>query len=148
MKASLYLDRIAKKLGDGGKPLTDYRLRLLLGVTSTAISRYRHNKSHFEEPVAIRVAELLDINPQSVLTDIAAERSKCPAAKRVWRRLAKHTSRAAAILLVVSATNISMQATDTASAASEKRGITCILCKIARWLLGALGTGARARCPA
>lgn len=118
MKASEYLDRLSVACAAGGKPASDYRLAKVLRVTTVAVSRYRNDKGHFDEPVAIRVAELLGLDPEFVLNDIAAERSKCPEAREVWQRAARRLSGVATVLAIVFVSNFSIpRAADAAPGA-------------------------------
>jgi transcriptional regulator with XRE-family HTH domain len=100
MKASEYLDLLARHLSTDGKPLSDYRLSERLGITRQTASRYRNDKGHFDEETAIKAAELLDIHPASILADVQAERTRCPEAKEVWRALSKQMGRAAAAVVL------------------------------------------------
>jgi hypothetical protein len=84
MRPSEYLDALRERL----KLPSDYALQPVLAVGKSAISRYRHNADTFGEPVALRVAELLQLDPARVLADMAAERAGSDAARSAWRRLA------------------------------------------------------------
>ena len=76
---------------------SDYAISKLLGVSHTRVSNYRVGRSHFDDEMALKVAELLEIDPAEVLAAMQAERTKCPQAKEVWKRLSE--SLAASVLV-------------------------------------------------
>jgi hypothetical protein len=80
---SQYLDALKERLN----VTSDYALAKHLGIRQSTISSYRHRGSHFGEDLSIRVAEILEIDPGEVLAAMAAERTKCPAARKAWARL-------------------------------------------------------------
>lgn len=90
MKASSYLDRLAvcSAISASGERVSDYAIANHFGVSHQLISHYRQNNRHFGDGFAIRVATALGMSPAAVLVDVAAERSKSPAAKKIWRALA------------------------------------------------------------
>lgn len=93
MTTNDYLDAVARKFSrENGAPASDYKLADLLRVRVQTIYRYRKEQNRFDEDVAIRVAELLGIDPAIVLLDTAAERTKCPEAREVWERLSKRVA--------------------------------------------------------
>lgn len=79
---------------------SDYALREKIGVTQTAISSYRTGKTHFDDAVSLKVAELLDLEPGYVLSCIHAERTKRPEVKAVWEKMAKSLAAGIAALMV------------------------------------------------
>lgn len=79
---------------------TDYALHKLLRVSRQSIYRYRDRKGTFDEDVALRVAELLNLDPQMMLTWVVRERSRHAQAKKHWTQLlARLGGTAAAVLL-------------------------------------------------
>jgi hypothetical protein len=61
----------------------------LLGLTRSAMSTHRTGKvKSFGEETALRIAELLDLNPAYVLACLAAERAKRPDVAKVWKKVA------------------------------------------------------------
>ena len=71
---------------------SDYQLAKLLGITRSAMSKYRTGVCHvFGEDIGYRIAELLDLDAGYVLSCLAAERSKDIKVKKVWQRLAELT---------------------------------------------------------
>lgn len=75
-----YLDAIKAR---HGLP-SDYAIAKRLGLTTQAISRYRHGLSYFDDDACIRVAEALEINPLEVIVSANIERSKNAQAKAKW----------------------------------------------------------------
>lgn len=71
---------------------SDYAIAKFLGVSKTTVNRYRHKMGQLGEEEAVKVAELLDLDPAQVLAEIQAERTNCPAAKAHWERLAQLAS--------------------------------------------------------
>lgn len=68
---------------------SDYALAKYLGLTRSAISKYRNTKTAFDETMALRVAEALEIDPAYVLACVSFERANCTEAKEAWQRLAQ-----------------------------------------------------------
>src|SRR3569833_1258388 len=87
-----YLDEIKARYG---LP-SDYAVAKLLKISPANVTGYRKGKSGFDDERALIVAELLEIDPVIVLADMNAMRTKCPAARDVWERVARST--AAAVL--------------------------------------------------
>lgn len=75
-----YLDALKAKLG---LP-SDYAAAKLLGVSRAACSRYRTGVSTFDDEVAFKVAELLEINPLEVIVSARAERAANEDARSRW----------------------------------------------------------------
>ena len=63
---------------------SDYAIAKLLGVSRQAVSQYRQGKAAFDDLTAVRVAEILDINPMEVIAAANRERAKSEEVKRVW----------------------------------------------------------------
>jgi hypothetical protein len=80
MKPSEYLDALRVKLN---LP-SDYALQKPLGVTKAAISKYRNNRTHFDDTVCRRVAELLGKHHGLVMLDMAKERARTPEDQAAW----------------------------------------------------------------
>lgn len=76
MKAAEWIDRAKKARGWE----SDYRAAQELGVTRSAVSKYRSAATAtLDDDVAIRVAEAIGVNPAGIIIDQAAERQKSPA---------------------------------------------------------------------
>lgn len=67
---------------------SDYSLSAKLGLTRSVVSAYRNGKRMLGDDAALKVAELLDLDPGYVLACMEAERSHSAAAKAAWERLA------------------------------------------------------------
>jgi hypothetical protein len=95
MKTIEYLDAVRERLNLG----SDYKLAKVLCVHQTTISNYRHGRSALADDVAVRVAELLQLDPARVLADMAAERSSSEAVRAIWSRVAATLSVAAVAVI-------------------------------------------------
>ena len=63
---------------------SDYAAAKLLGVTRAAVSRYRLGQGYFEDIVALRVAEILEIDPMEVIAAVNIERARTESDRRTW----------------------------------------------------------------
>lgn len=69
----------------------------LLGITPQAWHQYKTGRSkHFSEPVAYRVAELLNLNPAYVLLCLRVESADNRATRSVWLAMLNKVERYAA----------------------------------------------------
>lgn len=80
---------------------SDYALSKWLGVTRSMMSRYRCGKDHLGDEYALKIAEALKIHPGAVLAAIHAERSKRPAVKKAWEKIARQLGTAASVFFTV-----------------------------------------------
>ena len=55
---------------------SDYRIAQLLGVTKSCVSRWANNKGGIGDEPAARLADLCDLDPVEVLTELYLERAK------------------------------------------------------------------------
>lgn len=95
----------ALKQHQGG--VSDYAIAKTLGVTRGAVSIWRNGKGYFDDSTAIRVAELLKIDPAIIIASVHAERSKSEKEKAVWREiLEKLGGVAAGVLLTIGAATL------------------------------------------
>ncbi|NUO87677.1 MAG: hypothetical protein HOQ37_16410 [Cupriavidus sp.] len=84
MKTTLeYLDAVKVKLD---LP-SDYALAKALCVTRGGVSSYRTGRSYLDDLTAVRVAEILGLNPMEVIAAANLERSKNEDARLVWSGL-------------------------------------------------------------
>jgi plasmid maintenance system antidote protein VapI len=67
--------------------VSDYRVAQLLGIKPQHISTYRHTATKPSNPVAMRLAELCDLDPAEVITWVNLERSTTPADREVWEMM-------------------------------------------------------------
>lgn len=70
---------------------SDYSLAPILGVTRAAISKLRNGNGFLGDSTAIRVGELLDIDPAYVVACAHAERAKKDEERAIFQRLAALT---------------------------------------------------------
>lgn len=91
-----------------------------LGISRQAISNYRHDISRgFDTEVSIRVAELLDLDPMTIVADMNAVRSKSAKERKFW----KGYGSAAAVATVALPLAAIIQGAEQA-----KNALFCILC--------------------
>lgn len=85
MKAANWIDLVKTTRG---LP-SDYAAAKLLGITTSTVSWYRRVEDKtLDEDTALRVAEVLNIEPAAVIIDQVAERSKSPEISSTLHRLA------------------------------------------------------------
>ncbi len=105
---------------------SDYQLAKILGITRSAMSKYRTGICHvFGEEIGYRIAELLELPKEYVLSCLAAERSKDKKVKKVWERIAELT-RVAVVALAVTFAGSGIVTPTPAHAAGGVQ--LCILC--------------------
>lgn len=80
---------------------TDGQLHRLLGVSRASISRLQSGKDYFGDENAIKVANLLKIDPAFVLASVHFERAKKDAEKAVWKGIIERLGGLAASVLLV-----------------------------------------------
>ena len=78
---------------------SDYAAAALLGLTRAQLSRYRNGKDFLGDEQALKVADLLGLEPGYVLACMHAERSKAPAVRSTWERIAKTFDHAPALAI-------------------------------------------------
>jgi len=110
-KTSEFLDAIC----DRYTLTSDNQLSKKLGFSRAAISAYRHGKRSFDENSALRVAELLEIEPAVVCVCAQIERAKTDSARAVWESILAKFPRPA-----------------TEGKRTGEGGKHCILCEIPR----------------
>lgn len=109
---------------------SDYALARLLRVSPANVTGYRKGKSGFDDERCLIVADLLDIDPVSVLADMNAARTKCPEARKVWERVARACSTTAAVFLVVFSMIGAQPAESAPNNLTSSNPNECLLCKI------------------
>lgn len=83
MKAVEWVDRVKSVKGIE----SDYKAAQVLGITRGGMSQIRNGGSHtLNEETALKVAQVLSINPAGILLDQAAERIKDTAARSALLR--------------------------------------------------------------
>ncbi|WP_151446750.1 helix-turn-helix domain-containing protein [Lacisediminimonas profundi] len=80
MKSIEYLDQAKRRLGIE----SDYALAKALGITHSAMSNYRAGRSRIDDSVAVKVAQVLDINPMEIIAAANIERAKTDEMRVMW----------------------------------------------------------------
>jgi plasmid maintenance system antidote protein VapI len=66
---------------------SDYSLAPVLGITRAQVSRLRNRKDFLGNQTALKVAELLDLEPGIVLSAVHSERAKSESEKAAWNSI-------------------------------------------------------------
>lgn len=90
------LDRAKKAQGIE----SDYRLAQVIEVTKAAVSGWRQGRSHPDDEIAARLAEMAGANPASVIAELHAARAKTPAARAIWMNMARQLRHAVAAVML------------------------------------------------
>ncbi|MBF3470658.1 DUF3693 domain-containing protein [Burkholderia pseudomallei] len=119
-----YLDAIKVRLD---LP-SDYAVAKALGLTRAAVSKQRLGHSVFDDTTALRVAEILGVDPMEVISAANAERARDEETRRLWERAwGKVTGATAAVVI---AAGIGLSAAPSTAKASPVRNDGLILCQI------------------
>lgn len=81
---TMYLDECITR----GIAKNDSDIARKLGITRASVSDYRVGRSHPNDEVAVKIAELLGKDPGELLAECGAARAKSPATRRAWERIA------------------------------------------------------------
>jgi len=85
MKSTVqWLDAIKRAKGLS----SDYAVAKALGVTAQVVSHYRAGRRAFDPYMAVKVAELVGVDPMQVIASAEAERARNDEQRAFWRRLA------------------------------------------------------------
>lgn len=103
---------------------SDYRAAKMLGIGRGTASSYRCGRSMMSEAVAIRAAELLDLDPAYVLAEIAAERTPVAEARAVWHKAAQRLAKMSAAALIAIAIGIGSFAANSKAYALQAHGLS------------------------
>lgn len=79
---------------------SDYALQKPLGITKSQISYYRTGRDSLSDAVAVRVAEICDIDAGKVLLDMHMERAKSPEVRAAWAAVMEKISESFTNLLL------------------------------------------------
>lgn len=80
---------------------SDGKLALILGHTRSSVSLLLQGRNFLGDEAAMKVADLLDLDPAYVVACVHAERAKHAKEKQLWERIATLTAGIAAALLVI-----------------------------------------------
>ena len=87
-----FLDRLARKIADWDslpRPVSDYRIAQVLGVTNATTSHWRRQRSSMGDEIALKVAAILGEDERYVLACLQVERNRRNAPVReAWMRIA------------------------------------------------------------
>jgi predicted transcriptional regulator len=89
LKTTELLDLARERQGG----VSDYRLAQLLKVDQTSVSNYRTGRSSPKNPVAMRLAELCELDPAEVMTWVNIERATTPEERSAWEVMLQRVSR-------------------------------------------------------
>jgi transcriptional regulator with XRE-family HTH domain len=78
-----YLDDVKRRLD---LP-SDYALQQSLGISKSAISLLRNGKTFFDDATALRIANILDIDPLEVVAAANAERARNSDVRHMWENV-------------------------------------------------------------
>ena len=84
----VFLERLRTSLG-GESSCSDYRLAKVLQIRHGTIWGYLKKGRTMDDPVAIKCAKLLDLDPHYVVACCHAERSTDIEAVKVWQEIAE-----------------------------------------------------------
>ena len=87
--------------------VSDYGLAKLLQVGPSTVGNYRQGRSHPDDRIATRLAELAELDPGQVVAWLQVERAKDDETRNLWRgiaaRLARSTPAALCLAVMISA---------------------------------------------
>lgn len=99
---------------------SDYKLGIVLGLTSdSAVTNYRKGRSHPDDKIGRRLADLAGLDEGYVLACLHAERAKDDESRQVWQRIAKRLESVAASLLAVLVLGVGLIVSPDASAMAK-----------------------------
>tara|TARA_Y100001951_G_scaffold99206_1_gene100927 strand:- start:1591 stop:1884 length:294 start_codon:yes stop_codon:yes gene_type:complete len=83
-----YVGDLAALVRSRGGTGSDYSVAKLLNISGARISNYRRGRYGFDDALAIRAAQILDLSPAEVLANCHAERAKDDAVRLAWEKVA------------------------------------------------------------
>lgn len=133
---------------------SDYKLSLLLDITTGGVGNYRHGRSIPDDSMAERLADLAGIDRGYVLVCLHAERAKEDSVRSTWRTVADRLAHAAAVAAVAfvtfggppdaGASVPSVEPAGDPASTKQEQGAVCILCQIKQAHGGQLVTSSSA----
>ena len=97
---------------------TDYKLGIVLGLSNSAVTNYRKGRSHPDDNVGRRLADLAGLDEGYVLACLHAERAKDEESRQAWQRIAKRLEGIAAALILAILANLGAVSVDRGALAS------------------------------
>jgi hypothetical protein len=83
MNTAQYLDLVMKVQG----LKTDYAVAKALKIRPSTVYGYRDGRSHPDDEVSVRIAELVNMHPGLVMLDMHRERAKTPQERGLWKEI-------------------------------------------------------------
>lgn len=83
-KSVEYLEKLKAVYGGA----SDYKAAQLLDVTLPTVAKWRNGRSSMGVKAAVICAELLEINPQKIVSEIQEENAKSEKERDFWHSLA------------------------------------------------------------
>lgn len=80
--------------------VSDYGLAQLLGVGQSTLSNYRNGRSHPDDRMALRLAQLAQLDAGQVIAWMQVERARTDETRAAWRAIADRLAQTAAVGLV------------------------------------------------
>jgi predicted transcriptional regulator len=118
MKSADYIKQLRTKTKTGSL----YSVAKLLGVSEVAVHGYAKGRREFDTYAALRVAELLNIEPMQVIADVEAARETDEGRKRYWQNLAKKSLGLTATVIFATAILTKPDASHSHSAPKQALG--------------------------
>jgi transcriptional regulator with XRE-family HTH domain len=87
------IDDLKRKLGFR----FDNELAEYMGWKGSQLSRYRTRASAFSEETAMRVAQILEVDPAPIVAAMKAQSCTRPEAKKLWERIARKVATVAIV---------------------------------------------------
>ncbi|WP_216641718.1 hypothetical protein [Pandoraea apista] len=84
-----YLDAVKARL----HLTSDDAVSIALGVTPSAVSKYRVGRARFDDDVCVRVAQILGIDALQVVAAANYERARTDVGRAIWADLAERLAR-------------------------------------------------------
>lgn len=113
---------------ESGRPATDYRVGKILQVSDSTVPVWRSGRSFIGDEMAIKIAEILELDVQFVLASLQAERARRAQNVRVadaWSTIAR---RVAAVTIVGTTLLLPFTGGSGAAIAGEGSPEQCVLC--------------------
>jgi predicted transcriptional regulator len=112
MKTTIdYLDELRIKL----QLPSDYAVAKALGCTRASVSRYRNGVGSFDDATAIKVADLLGLEPLEIIAAANFERAKDEHSQNVWASIWGKVAGAIVPSLIACAVGLSVAPTSKAA---------------------------------
>lgn len=127
MKTIEFLDAAKEKLG----LRTDSELSEALGTSRARIGHYRTGIRKPDEYICFQIAEILNVEPQAVISAVRAEGEQDPDKRRFWEQYARRYGVALTVPFLLAGTiSLTALATLPAPAAANPIGISMYYAKL------------------